>query len=275
MTQPSSTFVAAKPTEADLQFAGVDEIRACWLHEGEAADLIRGLKYGRVTTAVTEIACAMTMVIPRASRISMITWVPCTPRRRRSRGFDPAELLARALARRLRQRVRPCLRRLDDQPQTCRTRQGRLVGPSLQMRSARRRVTGTVLIVDDVCTTGSTLRAATSVLRAAGATRVLAVVATLACQTAKPDPTKATNINATSSQSSINNATSSETSFLSVAGGGLSVRELTGSHATSNETSFLSVADGAFSVHELTGSNESSVNNAAPDGLASTIGQPR
>jgi len=35
----------------------------------------------------------------------------------------------------------------------------------------------TVLVVDDVCTTGSTLAAAAAALRAAGATRVDAVVA--------------------------------------------------------------------------------------------------
>ena len=157
--------------------AGVDEVRAGWSHQGEAAELVRALKYGRVTAAVTPIADRMASVAAAGEAADMVTWVPCSPTRRRDRGFDPGELLARALARRLRIRVRPLLRRLDDEPQTARSREGRLAGPRLLAR--RRRVAGVVLVVDDVCTTGSTLRAAAAALLAGGAASVEAVVATV------------------------------------------------------------------------------------------------
>ena len=161
----------------DVRIEGVDALWAAWVHEGGAAELVRALKYGRVTAAVTPIADRMALVAGPAQTAGLVTWVPCSPTRRRERGFDPAELLARALARRLRIRSRRLLCRLDDEPQTARTREGRLAGPRLAV--LRGGVSGLVLVVDDVCTTGSTLRAAAAALRAGGAAAVVAAVATV------------------------------------------------------------------------------------------------
>ncbi len=157
---------------------GVDELWAGWCHEGAAAELVRALKYGRATRLVTPIADRMAAAAAAAQAADTVTWVPCSPTRRTERGFDPAELLARALARRLRLRSRRLLRRLDDDPQTARSREGRLAGPRLAVRPGR--LPGSVLVVDDVCTTGSTLRVAAAALRAGGATAVVAAVATMA-----------------------------------------------------------------------------------------------
>lgn len=157
---------------------GVDEMWAGWCHEGRAAEVVRALKYGRVTKLVTPLADRMVEAAPAARPADVVTWVPCSPTRRTDRGFDPAELLARAVARRLGLRARRLLRRLDDQPQTARTLQGRLAGPELAVR--HRLHGGAVLVIDDVCTTGSTLRAAAEALRAGGATAVVAAVATVA-----------------------------------------------------------------------------------------------
>ena len=157
---------------------GVDAVWVGWCHEGAAAELVRALKYGRETAAVTPIADRIASVASAGQDADLVTWVPCSPTRRSERGFDPAELLARAIARRLGLRVRSLLRRLDDEPQTARTREGRLAGPRMAVR--RRRVPGVVMVVDDVCTTGSTLRVAATALRAGGAASVVAAVATVA-----------------------------------------------------------------------------------------------
>ena len=155
----------------------LDRVVAVWSHQGRAATLVRELKYGRATGVVSELADAMAAVAPA---VDAVTWVPASPSRRRSRGFDQCELLARAVGRRLRLPVRFLLRRTDDEAQTSRDRSGRTVGPSLVARGRRLRSSPRVLLVDDVTTTGATLRIAAGVLRRHGAGAVVGLVATRA-----------------------------------------------------------------------------------------------
>lgn len=112
----------------------------------------------------------------------IVTWPPTTRDRRRRRGFDQAEVLARAVARSLR---RPAARLLTRDPhssaQQGRGRAERAVGPTF---ACTRDIRGlSALVVDDVATTGATLSAAARALRAAGARRV---VAATAARTAPP-----------------------------------------------------------------------------------------
>jgi len=104
--------------------------------------------------------------------------VPLHARRLRSRGFNPAGLLARAVAATVGERPRSrLLERTRDTPSQ--TQLGR--------RERRRNVRGafrcldepprTVWLVDDVVTTGATLYEAARTLRRAGARRVVAVCA--------------------------------------------------------------------------------------------------
>jgi len=155
------------------------ELISVWPHEGRAAELVCRLKYGRSTAVVSELAAAMAEVSPE---VDVVTWVPASPSRRRQRGFDQGELLARALARRRRIRVRRLLRRSDDDPQTGRGLDGRMAGPDLVSCGPRLRSESRVLVVDDVSTTGTTLRCAASVLRSRGAGTVFGLAATRATQ---------------------------------------------------------------------------------------------
>jgi competence protein ComFC len=158
-------------------------VAAVWPHQGRPADLVRELKYGRATSVVTELAEAMADV---AGRADIVSWVPASPDRRRQRGFDQGELLARAVARRLRVPVRRTLRRTDDMPQTARELEGRLRGPEFSPLGRRMRFKPTVLLIDDVVTTGSTLRSAATVLRVRGAGQVCGLVATRAVVSSRP-----------------------------------------------------------------------------------------
>jgi len=96
----------------------------------------------------------------------------------RQRGYNQAELLARALGRRLRVRCGPELlrKRVDRLRQSTLPRNERarnVRGAFIASAAARDR---SLLIVDDICTTAETLRVCAKALVAAGAARVCAVV---------------------------------------------------------------------------------------------------
>jgi predicted amidophosphoribosyltransferase len=160
-----------------MDSAPPERVIAIWAHCGRQAELVRELKYGRATSVVTELADAMAARAPVAD---IVTWVPASTARRRRRGFDQGELLARAIARRRGVRVARLLRRRDDEAQTSRDLEGRLAGPEFVSAGRRLRFEPRVLLIDDVCTTGSTLRAAASVLLRRGAGEIVGLVATRA-----------------------------------------------------------------------------------------------
>ena len=149
--------------------------------QGEIQDVIRGLKYRNQRWVVAELADQLVRSVladPDAPVFDVVTWAPTSDRRQRQRGYDQSELLARAVASRLGLKCRRLLYRDRSAPQTGRNREERLNGPMFRARPMRR--PSRVLVIDDVVTTGSTLRAAGHALDLAGATEVclLAVAAT-------------------------------------------------------------------------------------------------
>ena len=148
---------------------------------GDTQDLIRGLKYRNQRRVVANLADRLVKSIladPDAQAFDIVTWAPTSMVRHRQRGYDQSELLAKAVAERLGLRCRRLLYRDRSAPQTGRNRQERLNGPMFRARPLRRPCR--VLVIDDVVTTGSTLRAAAHALDLAGAHEVclLAVAAT-------------------------------------------------------------------------------------------------
>ena len=141
-------------------------------YDDTARGVVTALKNRGERARVTALADALASLVPAIDGLA-ITWAPTGGGRRRARGYDQAELLARAVARRSGLRAVSLLRRLPGPAQAGRARDERQVNPRF---TARRRCGSPVLVIDDVATTGATLSAAAAALRAAGAPEVHGLV---------------------------------------------------------------------------------------------------
>ena len=120
---------------------------------------------------LAEDAAAVVADLVRQPAAALVTFVPPDPARRLRRGYHPAQRLAEALARRWQL---PCEPRLERSGPSRRQRGLSLAERRRNVREAFRSapVRGTIVLVDDVYTSGATANAAASALRSAGGSRV-------------------------------------------------------------------------------------------------------
>lgn len=148
-------------------------VQALFAYEDHGARIVQALKYRDGRRLVGPLADLLAQGVDLGTAPPPVTWVPTSGARRRRRGFDQSELLARAVARRLRSRALPLLRRRPGPAQSSLDRAGRDAAAGYVATPHR---VAEVVLVDDVCTTGATLRAATRALAHRGTTVVAHLV---------------------------------------------------------------------------------------------------
>jgi predicted amidophosphoribosyltransferase len=142
--------------------------------------ILRGLKFHRLEYLAEPLARRLyDRYHLEMTGIGAAVAVPLPWWRRAARGFNQAELLARPIAARLGCPLLNVVHRGMRPPQHALGRLRRLVDGrrnfAVPARVASRLRDQDILLVDDIVTTGATLRAAAQVLRRAGARRIVAL----------------------------------------------------------------------------------------------------
>ena len=163
-----------------------------WLEEG-ARQAVHALKYGGLPRIADDLAAAMGGLRPPADGPLALIPIPLAAKRLRERGYNQSEVLARALAQQWRIPVLldALVRTRETPTQTALTPDTRLANVAgafdvrraafdvwrrrLQLNAARDTPHATLVLVDDVFTTGATLAEAARALEQAGATKVMGV----------------------------------------------------------------------------------------------------
>ena len=145
-------------------------------HEGSMREDILKLKFGnnrRVAQSLAELLALRLTHGEMLRNIDVITWAPTTSARKITRGYDQAELLARHLGAYVNIPVKTVVRRVSTTSQAGAQRAVRLLQPEFVAKPTVKNKS--VVVVDDVTTTGSTFRAAASALAARGCTHIVCV----------------------------------------------------------------------------------------------------
>ncbi len=153
---------------------GFDAAYSFGFYEDELRQLIHLFKYGRIQTLSTALGRLLARALPREQSFDVIVPMPLHWRKRWQRGFNQAELLAREIGRRIHTPVRSVLRRVrNTASQAGLTSAKRRENVSGAFRAARSGLDGrSVLLIDDVMTTGATAASCARALKRGGARQV-------------------------------------------------------------------------------------------------------
>jgi len=157
---------------------GLTEFEWSWsyaLHDGRLRELIHLFKYGRMRPLAAVLGAWLANAYPRLEHFDALVPMPLHWWKRMQRGFNQSDLLARELSRRVgvpilnaahRRRRTAVQARLTPAQRRDNVRGAFDVPSPEQVRGL------SLLLVDDVMTTGSTVNACAKALKQAGAARV-------------------------------------------------------------------------------------------------------
>jgi ComF family protein len=165
------------PTRCPHPHALLASVNGLYHYDAPLREIILKLKYGRRRRLATPLGTLLTVVPAHLHRCEVVVPVPLHRKRQQERGFNQSLLLAQAVAAALGKPINTHLERVRPTAQQ--------VGLDQSAREANVRgafawrddvtVPDVVLLIDDVLTTGSTLRECARALRAAGVREVHAL----------------------------------------------------------------------------------------------------
>jgi ComF family protein len=170
-------------SETDFAF---DLARSAYVYKDPVESLVHQLKYNSLRSPARFFATAL-LNIPAAGRFAkgydLVSSVPLHHVRKRDRGYNQSELIARKLARELGLPYgEPVFRKINTLSQTnlsSAARRANLQG-AFALRKNANLAGKRVILLDDVFTTGSTVNEIAQLLKSGGAAKVLVLTATRA-----------------------------------------------------------------------------------------------
>lgn len=161
----------------------LDSATAVWYYKGNVREAILRLKFHKALFLAEPLGRSLAFRVQQThpEGFDLLTWVPVSAKRKRQRGYDQSELLAKAVSTELGIPLKPLLKKLRNNPaQSGMSGEERLANVLGVYRAVEgQNLTGLcVLLIDDVFTTGATAEECARVLLSAGAKEVhCAVVA--------------------------------------------------------------------------------------------------
>ena len=154
---------------------GIDGAAYGYVYSGPVAGIVSRMKYDGVHRLcqfmADDMVRAFRFIEPTGA--DLVTFVPMHPARQRQRGYNHAELIARACAEALGLPCELTVSRVRDTPQQARLEAGERRENLRDAFACLHPLPGRkVLLIDDVCTTGATARGCAEALKNAGAERV-------------------------------------------------------------------------------------------------------
>jgi ComF family protein len=147
-------------------------------YEGSLRQLIHLFKYAKIEPLAVPLSRLLARAMPVGECFDLVVGMPMHWRKRWERGFNQAELLALPLAQRFGLPLAKNLTRTrytKSQASLSEAQRQQNLRDSFGVRRAAEIAGKRILLVDDVFTTGATLRASASALKRAGATHVSAL----------------------------------------------------------------------------------------------------
>lgn len=153
----------------EMLLSGKCVCRAAFVYKAAVRESLHRYKFGGASTYAPEYAKYMKDMIPPDANV--LTWIPVSKQRKWERGFDQSELLAKEISKLTGIPVLPGLKKKNTKRQSAaknaEQRKENIHGaflPAVPFQLQGK----SVLLIDDICTTGATLSEAVSVLNSAG-----------------------------------------------------------------------------------------------------------
>lgn len=155
-----------------------DRIIAAFAYDGQLKEIIHQYKYEDAYILSKDLAKGLIPIVRKLENYKGydLTFVPLSPTKIRSRGYNQAKLLADEVAKKLKLKIVDLMERLPQDEtqvisQTKIARKKNIKGVFKIKENAE--IPKKIILIDDVVTTGATVEEATKILKKAGAQEVI------------------------------------------------------------------------------------------------------